>query len=113
MAYEEICPNCGAVMVLNEVAMKKRLESMATHLITGVNPRPKARFLAKDETVEIDVCVKRRTEKAILVEVENLDEDLWIPKSQIEDWDENISNKDIDSILIPNWLAQEKGLIST
>jgi hypothetical protein len=111
MAYEEICPKCGAVMVLNAVAMKKRLESMATHLITGVNPKPnKAKKTDWDETFEVECVVKRRTEKAILIEVEDMDDDLWIPISQIEDWDPKIPNNKIDSIFIPLWLAIEKKL---
>jgi len=111
MAYEEICPNCGAVMVLNEVAMKKRLESMATHLITGVNPRPKTGNLAKDETFEVECCVLGKTAKAIRIETEDGDK-VWLPKSQIEDWNETESINKINSIFIPLWLAKEKGFTS-
>ena len=111
MAYEEICANCGAALVLNEVAMKKRLEAMATHLITGVNAKPgKAKKADWDDSFEVECVVKRRTEKAILIETEDGEDDLWIPKSQIEEWDEEIPNKEIDSIVIPLWLAIEKGL---
>jgi hypothetical protein len=110
MAYEEICPQCGAVIVLNEVAMQKRLDRMATHLVTGVNERKKTGNLAQDETYEIECCVKRQTTKAILIETEN-EEELWIPKSQIDSWNNSEPINKINSIFIPLWLAKEKGIM--
>lgn len=60
--------------------------------------------------IEIDVVVKRSTEKAILVNF-GVPKEEWIPKSQISDF---TSDDDIDtatSIFIPEWLATEKGMV--
>ena len=113
MAYEEICPKCGAVIVLNEIAMRKRLDRMADHIVNGPAKTKKTGNLMIDETFEVECCVLRRTEKAILVEIEDLDEEIWIPKSQIDEWDESKKNNEISSIFIPLWLAKEKRLFTS
>jgi hypothetical protein len=57
--------------------------------------------------VEVDVEVRRETEKAYLVFC--VDKEHWIPKSQISDTVEE--NGKITAVFIPEWLANEKGLI--
>lgn len=60
------------------------------------------------ETVRIDGarCV-RETAMAILVEVD--DAEYWIPKSQIDDDSEVYQDGDEGTLVIPEWLASEKG----
>lgn len=50
----------------------------------------------------------RETPKAILVEVEG--EEFWIPKSQIDDESEVWQDDQEGELVIPLWLAEEKGL---
>jgi hypothetical protein len=57
------------------------------------------------------VEVKQVTAKALLVKVD--DSDVWIPKSQILDCDKDVDDVeigDVVEIIIPQWLAEEKGL---
>jgi len=54
------------------------------------------------DTVEVEIdLLEHETEKAYLIIVDN--EEFWLPKSQVEDINE-------DSVWIPCWLAEEKGL---
>lgn len=50
------------------------------------------------------VTIKHETDKAIMVEVYG--EEVWLPRSQIEDIDE-----DTGDITITAWIAKSKGLI--
>lgn len=61
------------------------------------------------EAVEIAVVVKRSTDRAILVN-HGVPEEVWIPKSQVSDFTGD-SVEEAESIFIPAWLAQEKGMI--
>jgi len=64
------------------------------------------------ETFELKYV--HQTSNAILVHDDSQQEDLWIPKSPIEyDFDEIdlASPGDIIELNIPEWLAEEKGLI--
>ena len=66
-----------------------------------------------EETVEIDADILRQTELA--VHIYDGSEVVWLPKSQLVDPspDEIGEYEDGDSltIVIPEWLALEKGLI--
>ena len=57
--------------------------------------------------VEIACQVKHETDRAYLVDTG--DGEHWIPKSQVSDY---CADKDgvINSVFIPDWLAEEKGL---
>lgn len=58
-----------------------------------------------------EVVVIESTPKALLVEYEG--EEIWVPKSQIQDDSEIYSAKQIGEtgeLVIPYWLAEEKGL---
>ena len=60
--------------------------------------------------VEIYISVKRRTDLAILVHIE--DKELWIPKSLIKNFDDvEINVHFMGHIEIPEWFAYEKELI--
>lgn len=54
------------------------------------------------------VC-RRATDLAILVEVDG--QEVWIPKSQIDDDSEVYEANTEGDLIIPEWLAREKGLV--
>lgn len=60
------------------------------------------------ETIEIDVDILRETEAALLVS--DGGRQVWLPKSQIENPDD-LSPGDSGEIIVPVWLAEEKGLV--
>lgn len=60
-------------------------------------------------THEVYVEVEKETDKAILV---NDGEDTyWIPKSQIDEESEVHHEGDEGLLVIPEWLAEDKGMI--
>lgn len=62
------------------------------------------------ETVEIeDVTVKAESTKALLCLIE--DKEHWIPKSQIDEDCELAAKGDVGTLIIPQWLAEEKELV--
>lgn len=74
----------------------------------------KAQVMA-EETVTLDVTVKRITEKAYLVEFENpmnnqKTQEEWIPKSQVKDTD-CLAEGDEGEMEITAWIAKQKGLM--
>ena len=58
-------------------------------------------------TIEIDIEVRARTDKALLVYDGKTKS--WIPKSQIKDFTGDEDSP--DSIFIPEWLAEKTGLV--
>lgn len=56
-----------------------------------------------EELISFNCELEHQTELAWLMTIE--DEQVWLPKSQCE-WDENEG-----TILVPEWLAIEKGLV--
>lgn len=58
----------------------------------------------KSDLFEVHVEIKRETGRAILVDA-GLEDEIWLPKSQIEIDDEK------GTVSIPEWLAKEKGLL--
>ncbi len=64
------------------------------------------------EPFSFEGTLVHQTPKAVLVN--NGEEDMWIPKSQVLDkdldWDAYEKGDEIEFI-IPEWLAEEKGLI--
>ena len=64
--------------------------------------------MSTPETVEVkDYNIERTSEKAILISRDN--REYWIPKSQIIDY--SGSEEMPDTVIIPGWLADKKGLI--
>jgi hypothetical protein len=66
-----------------------------------------------DDTIEIEVTVMRITDKAYLVELENLEnktEQMWIPKSQVKETD-CLAEGDEGTMEITAWIAKQKGLL--
>ena len=58
--------------------------------------------------LEFEIEIIRETDKAILISDGTAQE--WIPKSQLED-DPDRRNNGLYLIIIPEWLAIDKGLI--
>jgi len=56
------------------------------------------------------VCLKE-TEKAILVSIPDVDDDMWIPLSQIDDDSEVYQEGDEGTLIISEWIALQKGLL--
>lgn len=67
--------------------------------------------LSSNKTVEIEGEVVHETEKAILFNVDGIEE--WVPKSQIEEEDFEAGDQGLFgvcmTITIPEWLAKVKG----
>lgn len=61
--------------------------------------------------IELEVQILRHTPKALLVATEACKEPTWVPRSQIDDWSPDGDLEDATSIFIPQWLAEEKGLV--
>jgi hypothetical protein len=62
------------------------------------------------EPIEIDgVTAIHETEQALLVEYEG--DEFWLPKSQIHDDSEVYERETKGKLVIPRWLAIEKGFI--
>lgn len=61
--------------------------------------------------IELLVQVKRQTDAAIMVagDIGKKQKDIWLPKSQIEI--DSVDEKGFAHIQIPEWLAEDKGLI--
>ena len=67
----------------------------------------------EQEPFEFDVTkVIRETEKALLVETDDLDEpEVWIPKSQIHDNSEVWRKEQEGRMAISPWFARQKGYV--
>ncbi|PWE26688.1 hypothetical protein C4N9_20725 [Pararhodobacter marinus] len=63
----------------------------------------------RSNLTEIDVEVTHRTEKAVLVHTGDKEKSVWLPLSQVELHDTGIPG--IEAVVLPEWLATEKGLI--
>lgn len=67
--------------------------------------------MGRDDKVELDVVeVKKDSGKALLCVFDTGDEE-WIPKSQIDDDSEVWEEGQEGTLVIPLWLAEEKGLV--
>lgn len=71
--------------------------------------------MTSKEYIEIAVIVVRVTAHAVLIDHSGKhDEWVWVPKSQISDWTDGPDDSPgigTTSILIPEWLAIEKGMV--
>lgn len=61
------------------------------------------------ETFDVDVQILHESDKAIKVAYG--DAEVWVPKGQIENWDRNWVPGNEVNIVIPMWLAEEKGFV--
>jgi len=57
------------------------------------------------DIVDLSGRILRQTDKAILYMPDNGDEEIWLPKSQLEYFDE-----DSGDVSIPQWLAEKHNL---
>lgn len=60
------------------------------------------------KVVEIDVEITARTDKAVLAHTGDKEEAVWLPLSQIELHPTGFPG--IETVVLPEWLATEKGL---
>lgn len=68
------------------------------------------RELTREECIEVEVeRVKLATDKALLCIIEG--EEVWIPKSHIHDDSEVWGAGQAGTMIISEWLAEQKGLI--
>jgi len=56
-----------------------------------------------------DVRVLRDSGKALLIESSNLEEDIWIPQSQVHDDSEVWKENDEGTLVITDWFARKMG----
>jgi hypothetical protein len=64
-----------------------------------------------DDSFVLDGCKGiRETDKAVLVKIPDLGK-VWIAKSQIEDDSEVYGEGHTGSLVITNWLAEQKGWV--
>jgi len=64
----------------------------------------------------IELCVEYRHDTDLAVLIKDGDQEVWIPKSLIEnrddiDWDSFEQGDLIEELIIPEWLAEERELI--
>lgn len=59
---------------------------------------------------EIEVTVMKTTERALLVRIEG-DEPVWVPRSQVGEASEVEVEGDVGLLVVPEWLAREKGWV--
>ena len=64
-----------------------------------------------EDVVELEVSeVLKETDLAVLCVIE--EDEVWLPKSQIREGVELLSEGTVDVVItIPQWLAEEKGLV--
>lgn len=64
------------------------------------------------DTVEFPDCTCRiDTDHALLVRFPDMDDAVWIPKSQVDDDSEVYKKGTSGTLVITEWIATEKGLI--
>ena len=56
-----------------------------------------------------DVEVIQQTDSAILVEAGILDDDVWVPNSQVDDESEVHKMGDSGDLVVSDWFARKKG----
>jgi hypothetical protein len=66
--------------------------------------------MVRNDTIPVSVIFQKETERAICVREEEDGEDIWLPLSQIE-WDEEADRGDSITIVAPEWLLEDKGLL--
>lgn len=64
---------------------------------------------SNDETVELEVQIKRVTEKAYLITHDG-EKELWIPRSQVKSLDRN-GRGPLHTMVMTEWIATQKGLV--
>lgn len=60
--------------------------------------------------IDIACALRRETDKAFAVSETEDGPLIWLPKSQVE-WHANAPGKSIGTMVMPEWLAKDKGLV--
>lgn len=63
----------------------------------------------RSNVIDIDGAIEAQTAKAVLFHTGNKEEAVWLPLSQIEVDETGIGG--IVTVTLPEWLAEDKGLI--
>lgn len=67
--------------------------------------------MGSDEMVTVHLCFLYQTDDAILVNNDgNLKEGVWLPKSQIDWYDDPHPRGTMIDVVVPRWLLEKKGL---
>lgn len=64
---------------------------------------------SNDKTVELEVQIKKVTDKAYLID-HGGEEEVWMPKSQVKEL-ERVGRGPLHKMTVTEWIANEKGLI--
>lgn len=68
--------------------------------------------MSKSTLVDLSLIISRETKNAFMVRESMAKEGVWLPKSQVEVHVERVSKGyRYATVVVPEWLAQEKGLI--
>ena len=68
--------------------------------------------MSASQWVHLDVLlVKKATPEAFLLTIDGIDEDHWIPKSQMADPDNYEEGDENVTVSVTEWIAQQKGLV--
>ncbi len=67
-------------------------------------------YSARSNIIDVTVEIVRETAKAVLVHDGDESRAVWLPLSQIE-LSKNDHSPGVHTVSLPEWLAQEKGLI--
>ena len=68
------------------------------------------------EKYHIQSCtILKETAKAILVECPDFEEDVWIPKSQVDDasevWEDSADGRGPGTLVVNRWFANKQGWV--
>lgn len=63
-----------------------------------------------EDYCRVKAKVIKDTGKALLVEIEGMDEQVWIPQSQIDDRSDCWKEGDEGDLVISQWIANKKGI---
>ena len=66
----------------------------------------------KGNNVAIDDCeCVGETAKAILVQIPDIDEPMWMPKTQIHDDSDVYENEGTGTLIVSRWIATQKDIL--
>lgn len=66
--------------------------------------------MAKGKMIDIDIDgITHQTDRAILIKID--DDEIWLPKSQVKFTADPKDPELTKTVHVPEWLAQDKGLI--
>ena len=79
------------------VELQNLVDAMAYHVACG-----------KGGEMKIECIRVRETDNAVLVLVEDMNEEIWFPLSQVQEM--HFDKNDVGNIVVSDWIARQKGL---